>query len=119
LSEEFDPSYLGEGKLGKFRTHRLKLEAKEGVDVAYPVMEIDVDQDSGNILKSQEFALSGRLMRTSYYPKWHRVESEAKGGAVWFPRELRFYDEVDKGNSSVVTITEIDLSPIAENIFTK
>ncbi|MFT7582952.1 MAG: hypothetical protein ACI9MR_004638 [Myxococcota bacterium] len=119
LSAEYTPTYLGEGKLGKFATHKLKLAAKRGIDVAYPVMEIEIDQQSGNVLKSQEFALSGRTMRTSYYPKWHKVMSETKGAEVWFPKDMRFYDEVEKGNSSVVKIDKIDLSPLDKNIFTK
>ncbi len=119
LAEEFTPSYVGEGKLGKFKTHKLKLAAKEGVDVAFPVVELEIDQASGNILKTQEFALSGRLMRTSYYPKWKKLFSESKGKDVWYPKEMRFYDELEKGNSTVISLKKVDLRSLDKNIFTK
>ena len=37
FAEEFDPSYEGEAKLGKYTAHVLNLKVKPNVDVAYPV----------------------------------------------------------------------------------
>ncbi len=119
LAGEYDPTDLGEGKLGAFAVRHLKLTAKAGVDVAFPVTELWIDAASGNILKRQDFALSGRLMRTDYYPKWRKVFSESKGAEVWYPEDMRFYDEVDKANSTVIRILQIDLHPLEENLFTK
>ncbi|HEX5744946.1 MAG TPA: outer membrane lipoprotein-sorting protein [Archangium sp.] len=119
LAEEFDPAFEGEEKLGKFTAWKLVLTARPGVDVAYPVVHLWVDKDTSNILKRQEFALSKRLMRTSYYPKWMKVFSESKKADVWFPQEMRFYDEVEKANSTVIVVKNVDLKPLEENIFTK
>jgi hypothetical protein len=119
LAEEYEPAYAGEEALGRFKVHRLKLTAKAGADVAYPGMELWIDQETGNVLKSQESALSGRLMRTSYYPKWGKVFSESKGREVYFPREIRIYDEIEKGTQTLVLIREVDLRPLDANLFTK
>jgi len=119
LAEEYDPSFEGEEKLGKFDTYKLSLKAKDGVDVAYPVVKLWVDKETSNILKRQEFALSGRLMRTAYYPKWQKLFSESKKTDVWYPQEMRFYDEVEKANSTVMVIKAVDLHPLEANIFTK
>lgn len=119
LAEEYDPVYVKEGKLGKFKVHQLKLTAKKDADVAYPVMRLWVDQATGNILKSQEFALSGKLMRTSYYPKWEKMFSQSKGADVYFPREIRIYDEIEKGNRTTIVIQKVDLRSLPANIFTK
>ena len=119
LAGEYDPADLGEGKLGAFTVRHLKLTAKAGIDVAFPVTELWIDTASGNILKRQDFALSGRLMRTDYYPKWVKVFSESKGGDIWYPQDMRFYDEVDKANSTIIKIQQIDLHPLEENLFTK
>ncbi len=119
LAEEFDPEYVGEGKLGSFEVHHLKLTAKPNVDVAYPVIELWVDKATHNILKQQELALSGRLMRTAYYPKWQKMFSPSKNGDVWFPKEIRIYDEVEKSNSTLVLIKSVDLSNLDANLFTK
>jgi hypothetical protein len=64
-------------------------------------------------------ALSGRLMRTSYYPRWRKVYSESKKGDVWYPEEMRFFDEVEKGNATMILVKEIDLRALEANIFTK
>jgi outer membrane lipoprotein-sorting protein len=119
LAEEYDAAFEGEEKLGKFTALKLVLTAKQGVDVAYPVVHLWVDKETSNILKRQEYALSKRLMRTAYFPKWMKVFSESKKSDVWFPQEMRFYDEVEKANSTVIVVKNVDLNALEENIFTK
>ena len=119
LAVEYDPRYVGEEKLGAFTVHHLTLKAKTDVDVAFPVIQIWIDTATSNVLKRQEFALSGKLMRTSYYPKWKKLFSDSKKADVWFPQEMRFFDEVDKANSTLVLIKEVDLRPLDANMFTK
>jgi outer membrane lipoprotein-sorting protein len=119
LAKEYDATYDGEDRLGKFPVHKLTLKAKEGVDVAYPVLKLWIDQESGNVLKRQELALSGRLMRTLYYPKWQKQFSESKKGEVWYPQEIRVYDEVETKNSTLLRIQSVDLRALDANLFTK
>ena len=119
LAEEYAAKFIGDEKLGKVPVHHLELTAREGQDVAYPTVQVWLDQATGNLLKRQDLALSGRLMRTTYYPKWKKVFSESKGADVYYPEEIHIFDEVEKGNRTTVAITEIDLRPLSENIFTK
>jgi len=119
LSEEFEPKFIGHEKLGKFETICLELTAKPNIDVAYPVVKLWLDATTHNVLKRQEFALSGRLMRTAYYPKWQKLFSESKKAEVWFPGEMRFFDEVEKSNSTLVLMKSVDLSNLDQNMFTK
>ena len=119
LAVEYDPAFVGEEKLGTFTVWHLKLPGKPGQDLAYPIVEFWVDEATGNYLKRQDFALSGRLMRTSYDPKWDKIYSESKKADQWFPKEIRIYDEIDKANSTLVIIQSVDLSPLPENMFTK
>jgi hypothetical protein len=57
------PRFEGDEKLGKFETLRPRAH-REGpaVDVAYPVLRLWVDKVNHNILKRQEFALSGKRL---------------------------------------------------------
>ena len=119
LAEEFDATYGGTEALGKFTTDKLLLKAKDGIDIAYPIVHLWVQKETLNVLKRQDFALSGKLMRTAYYPKWQKVFSESKGEDVWYPKEMRFFDEVEKGNRTTVVLREVDLRPLEANIFTK
>ena len=118
LGEEYDAKGEGEGQLGKFKVNLITLTVKPGVDVAYPVVKLWVNEDK-NVLKRQEFALSGRLMRTLYYPKWNKQFSESKKAEVWSPGEIRIYDEVEKANSTIVVVKTVDLHSLEANIFTK
>ena len=119
LAEEYDATFVGVEPLGKYQAWHLSLKVKAGVDVAFPQVELWIDQATQNILKRQELALSGRLMRTAYYPRWKKVLSPSKGSEVWYPEEMRFFDEIEKGNSTLVLIKEIDLRPLEANLFTK
>ena len=119
LAEEYDATDEGEEKLGNYTAHKLLLKGKPGLDLAFPKIRIWIDKATNNVLKRQEFALSDRLLRTSYYPKWSKVFSESKKGEVWYPHEIRFYDEVEKANQTLVMIRAVDLKPLPANLFTK
>jgi outer membrane lipoprotein-sorting protein len=119
LAEEYDPQDDGEEKLGVYTAQKLTLKGKPGLDLAFPVIKLWVDKETNNVLKRQEFALSGRLLRTSYYPKWKKLYSESKKADIWYPQEIRFYDEVEKENSTLVLIKSVDLKSLEPNLFTK
>jgi hypothetical protein len=119
LAEEYDPSLIGEEKLGAYQAVVLNLKGKSGIDLAFPQIKLWLDKDSKNILKRQEFALSGRLLRTSYFPKWKKIFSESRHADIWYPQEIRFYDEVEKENSTLILFKTVDLHALEPNLFTK
>lgn len=119
LAEEYDPTWVETGALGQYTVERVKLAAKAGIDVAYPTVELWIDQATGNVLKRQDFALSGKLMRTTFYPQWNKLFSPSKNAEVYFPKEIRIYDEVQAGNSTTVVIQQVDLNTLDDAIFTK
>lgn len=119
LALEYTPAFVGEEKLGNYTVNHLKLSAKAGTDVAYPIVELWLDTATNNVLKRQDFAESGRLMRTTYYPEWKKLYSATKKDYVYVPKEVRIYDEVEKGNQTTVVLQETDLSALDDSIFTK
>jgi outer membrane lipoprotein-sorting protein len=119
LAEEYEPEDLGQEKLGAYTAQVMKLTGKPNIDLAFPVLKLWVDKETKNVLKRQEFALSGRLLRTSYYPRWKKVYSESKKADVWHPEEMRFYDEVEKANSTFILVKSVDMRPLEQNLFTK
>lgn len=119
LAIEYDPEDNGTQQLGAYTAIAMTLKGKPGLDLAFPVIKLWVDKDSKNVLKRQEFALSGRLLRTSFYPRWKKVYSESKKGDVWYPEEIRFYDEVEKANSTVILIRSVEFKALPQNLFTK
>ena len=119
LAVEYTPAYVGREKLGEYAVDHLELNAKPGIDVAFPIMHLWVEAGTNNLMKAQEKALSGKLMRTTYYPEWQKLYSQSKGGDVYVPKQIRIYDEVEKGNSTVIVIRKVDLNTLEDNIFTK
>lgn len=119
LAEEYDATYVAEEKLGAYQAHHLKLTVKPGVDVAYPTLELWIDKATNNVLKRQEYALSGKLMRTSLYPSWVKQFSPSKGADVYTPKEIRIFDEVEKGNTTTIVLQNVDLNALDDSIFTK
>jgi outer membrane lipoprotein-sorting protein len=119
LADEYTPELVSEEKLGVYNTVVLKLNGKSGLDLAFPVIKLWLDKETSNVLKREEYALSGRLLRTSYYPKWKKLFSESKNADVWYPEEFRFYDEVEKENSTLVLLKSVELKPLEANLFTK
>jgi outer membrane lipoprotein-sorting protein len=119
LAEEYDPKDEGEETLGKYHAQKLFLTGKPGLDLAFPTIRLWVDKETKNVLKRQEYALSGKLLRTSYYPKWKKIYSPSKKADVWYPEEMRFYDEVEKANSTLILIKAVDPNALPANLFTK
>ena len=119
LAHEYIGKHVGEASLGRFKAHKLVLNAKPNIDVAYPVLRLWVDVESGNVLKRQDVAASGKLMRTAYYPKWQKLFSPSKKAEIWFPKQIRIFDEIEKGNRTTILIRQVDLETLPRNIFTK
>ena len=119
LAEEYTPEDLGQEKLGAYTAQVMKLTGKTNRDLAFPVIKLWVDKETKNVLKRQEFALSGKLLRTSYYPRWKKAYSESKKADVYYPEEMRFYDEVEKANSTIILVKAVDMRPLEPNLFTK
>ncbi len=119
LAEEYDPTWIETAPLGKYTVEHVKLAVKTGVDVAYPGVELWIDQATGNILKRQDFSLSAKLMRTTFYPQWNKMFSPSKNAEVYFPKEIRIYDEVQTGNTTTVVMQSVDLDSLDDAIFTK
>lgn len=119
MAEEYDVKADGTDQLGSYQVYKLTLNVKAGKDVAYPMLKLWVDQKDKNELKREEYSLSGKLMRTSYYPKWNKVFSESKKGDVYVPDEIRIFDELEKGNSTIIVLKEVDLKKLDDNMFTK
>jgi hypothetical protein len=58
-------------------------------------------------------------MRTTYSPQWEKAISATKKAEVYYPKEIRIYDEVIKGNQTTVVISDVKLSAQEDATFTK
>lgn len=117
LAQDYTATVVGEQMLGKFKTHVLSLRVRPKALVAYPIVKLWVDQATGNIVKKQDFAASGKLMRTVAYPKWTMVH--VLGANRWRWQLLYIVDELIKGQKTTIKGGAVDVRPMPANIFTK
>jgi len=112
LAEDYKVVSSVEGKLGKFDVWELELEALHD-EVTYPFLKMSVTKDNNLVLKSQEYSLTKRLLRTSYYPSY------AKAGDNFIADKIIFVDELVENKKTTVDFSDLSISPIPDNVFTK
>lgn len=101
-----------ETTLGKFDVYALTLEGKHN-EVTYAKRKIWVTKSDTLMLMSKDYSKSGRLMRTSYFPKYKKVEGE------YYAAKMIFVDELVENKKTVITIEELSLDNIPDSVFTK
>jgi hypothetical protein len=111
--EDYTISGTAAGTLGKFPVWIIDLKAKTN-DVSYDQIRLSVRQDKPLVLKQEYLSVSGRLMRTILYPKYADV-----GKGKFFPSQMLVIDEINKGEKSQITMSEISVEPLPDKVFTK
>jgi len=111
--EDYNIAETGEATLGKFPVWIINLKAKTN-DVSYDQIRLYVRKDKPLVLKQEYLSISGRLMRTILYPKYAEL-----GGGKFFPSQMLVIDEINKGEKSQITMSEMSLETLPDKVFTK
>ena len=112
LAEDYKVNTITEGKLGKFSVYILDLEALND-EVTYPKEKLWITKDSKLVLKSEDYSGTGRLMRTSLYPKYAKVSGK------YIPTVMIFIDDLIEGKKTQISMTNISTKTLPDTIFTK
>ncbi len=112
LAEDYDVVASVSGALGNFEVWVLGLEAVSD-EVTYPYRKIWVSKDPNLVLKSEDYSLSKRLLRTAYYPSY------AKAGESYLADKQLFVDALTEGKQTQITLADISTATIPDNVFTK
>jgi len=104
--DDYSIETTSESTLGKIPVWVINLKAKNN-EVAYEMLRLFVRKDLPLVLKQEYLSVSGRLMRTVYYPKYASV-----GKGKYFPSQMLIIDEINKGEKSQITMSEISLEPL-------
>jgi len=106
--------------LGRFNCRVLTLEAVT-TEVAYPRMKIWVSIDDNLLRKSEDYSLSGQLLRTSVVADYYNI------GGRYVPRQLMYVDmlrgaEINGAfvnERTQITINRPSFSRIADSVFSQ
>lgn len=100
------------GTLGAYNVYILDLRANND-EVAYPHVKLWLRQDGFLVLKSEEYSLSDRLMRTAYYPSYVQV------GSRYIPNRMLLVDALNAGEKTQVSLGDISVARVPDVVFTK
>jgi len=119
LTELYGPVLDASGKeifseemLGQVPVYKFEVKAKVD-DVDYPKKIYWTRRDNNLALKEESYSLSGTLMQTAYFLKFTVIDGR------YVPVKQIFIDEFEKGNKTVVDISDISTDKLEDSIFTK
>ena len=112
LAEDYDIIGVTDGTLGRYNVHVMDLSAKHD-EVTFPKVKLWVRKDNNLVLKGQNFSLSGRLMRSDYFPKYVRVKDR------FLASKMLYVDELKKGERTQMTMADTSLSSVPNSVFSK
>ena len=106
--------------LGRFECRLLTLEAVT-TEVTYPKMKVWISKEDNLLLKSEDYSLSGQLLRTSAIPDYHRI------GSRFVPKQILFVDALRgavingtfMNEKTQITITKPSFSKVADSVFSR
>lgn len=110
---DYDIAGTAEGVLGKYPVWVLTLKAKNN-EVSYQSLRLSIRKDKPLVLKEEDFSVSDRLMRTVLFPPTY---IELAGRTI--PSQMLINDELNKGEKSEVTISDVSVTPLPDATFSK
>jgi hypothetical protein len=100
------------GALGKFDCWILDLEATRD-DVTYPFMKIWVAKSDSLMLKAEEYSLTKRILRTSLFPSYAKLEDK------YIATRSIFIDGLVPGKRTEFIISDLSVKTLPDDMFTK
>lgn len=103
---------ISQEMLGQIPVYKFEVKATVN-DVDYPKKIYWTRRDNNLILKEESYSLSNTLMQTAYYLKYAVIDGR------YVAVKMIFLDEFEKGNKTVVDISDIATRKLDDSIFTK
>jgi outer membrane lipoprotein-sorting protein len=113
FAEDYDITATSSAKLGAFDVWILDLKAKTN-EVSYQHIRLTIRKDKAVPLKEEDYSVSERLMRTVYY-----LPTYVNAGGKLIPAKIKMVDELNKGEQSVLTISDVSVGRLPDTVFTK
>jgi len=112
LAEDYVVNAGAEGTLGSYDVWILDLSAAHE-EVTYAAKKIWVTKKDWLLLKSEDYSLTKRLLRTVYYTSY------AKVGSSFIADKITFVDALVPGKKTTMSMSDISIQAIPDTVFTK
>ena len=119
LAQDYKVTAGEDAVLGRFNCRLLTLEAVTA-GVTFPRMKIWVSED-GLLRKSEDYSLSGQLLRTSAIPDYYKINGRNVPKQILFVDALRGAVVNGKfiNEKTQITISKPSFNKIADSVFSK
>jgi outer membrane lipoprotein-sorting protein len=119
LAQDYKVTAGQDEMLGRLKCRVLSLEALT-TEVTYPKMKVWISED-GLLRKTEDYSLSGQLLRTSAIPDYHKI------GSRYVPRQLLFVETLRgavingkfESEKTQITIAKPSFNKVADSVFSK
>jgi len=119
LSEDYKVTAGEDVTLGRFKCRLLTLEAVTK-EVTYPKMKVWISED-GLLRKSEDYSLSGQLLRTSAIPDYYSINGR------YVPKQILFVDALQGATingkfvneKTQISISKPSFNKLADSVFSK
>jgi len=119
LAEDYKAVKGEDTTLGRYECRLLTLKAT-AEDVTYPRMKIWISEE-GLVRKSEDYSLSGQLLRTTAIPSYHKINGK------YVPKKILLIDELKgakvdgefKHEKTQITIEKPSFENISDSVFSK
>ena len=119
LAQDYKVTAGEDVTLGRFKCRLLSLEAVTK-DVTYPKMKVWISED-GLLRKSEDYSLSGQLLRTSAIPDYYQISGR------FVPKQILFVDALQGAKingkfvneKTQITISKPSFNKVADSVFSK
>jgi len=119
LAQDYKVVAGEDAALGRFNCRLLTLEAVSA-EVTYPKMRVWISND-GLLRKSEDYSLSGQLLRTSAIPDYYRIDNR------FIPRQIHIVDALRGGyingkfenEKTQITVSKPSFKKVADSVFSK
>jgi len=119
LAQDYKATAGEDVTLGRFKCRLLTLEAVTK-DVTYPKMKVWISED-GLLRKSEDYSLSGQLLRTSAIPDYYQINGR------FVPKQILFVDALQGARingkfvneKTQITIFKPSFNKVADSVFSK
>jgi outer membrane lipoprotein-sorting protein len=119
LSQDYRVVNGEDAVLGRFKCRLLTLQALTN-DITYPRMKIWISDD-GLVRKSEDYSLSGQLLRTSAIPDYYHIENRFVPKQILFVDALRgaLINGTFANEKTQITISKPSFDRVADSVYSK
>ena len=120
LAQDYKVIAAEDAVLGRYKCRLLTLEAVT-TEVTFPKMKVWISKEDNLLRKSEDYSLSGQLLRTSAIPDYHKIDGRFVPKQILFVDALRgsVINKAFVNEKTQINISKPSFGKVADSVFSK